>query len=316
MPLICIKIFHCNFLLCILTTNPWSPDNRADVNTPVPRRGEHVLMCFFFLSPWWTGTKRTSCPSCSVVSSTLCAPSCTRWVGCLFNSKAIMTSLWPLLQEFSRFHVEITPMLDRLLNNRKEWNALKEVHEAKLAALEEAKKAKEEKAAATRQGWPLSTFLSKQGPSHRSSLFSFSSLPTFCSKRCPVRVKDLCPLLDATLAAGCYMILFQRYILKKVNFPLALFFFSWCRISNNYIPGKLDAALNQVSSICLKDALMPKNREKLNFWNEANIYSIVVYSVSVFVVNTLNTYKWIQTTYQLKLIVEKDRNVSSGYTNK
>uniref|UniRef100_A0A4W6CH69 Phosphodiesterase n=1 Tax=Lates calcarifer TaxID=8187 RepID=A0A4W6CH69_LATCA len=49
-------------------------------------------------------------------------------------------------KEFSRFHVEITPMLDRLLNNRKEWNALKEVHEAKLAALEEAKKAKEEAA--------------------------------------------------------------------------------------------------------------------------------------------------------------------------
>uniref|UniRef100_A0A671U783 Phosphodiesterase n=1 Tax=Sparus aurata TaxID=8175 RepID=A0A671U783_SPAAU len=47
-------------------------------------------------------------------------------------------------KEFSRFHVEITPMLDRLLNNRKEWNALKEEHEAKLAALEEAKKAKEE----------------------------------------------------------------------------------------------------------------------------------------------------------------------------
>ncbi len=35
-------------------------------------------------------------------------------------------------------------MLDRLLNNRKEWNALKEIHEAKLAMLEEAKKAKEE----------------------------------------------------------------------------------------------------------------------------------------------------------------------------
>lgn len=47
-------------------------------------------------------------------------------------------------KEFSRFHVEITPMLERLLNNRKEWNALKEVHEAKLAKLEEAKKAKEE----------------------------------------------------------------------------------------------------------------------------------------------------------------------------
>uniref|UniRef100_A0A8C7QHU8 Phosphodiesterase n=1 Tax=Oncorhynchus mykiss TaxID=8022 RepID=A0A8C7QHU8_ONCMY len=47
-------------------------------------------------------------------------------------------------KEFSRFHVEITPMLDRLLNNRKEWNALKEIHEAKLAALEEAKTVKEE----------------------------------------------------------------------------------------------------------------------------------------------------------------------------
>lgn len=46
-------------------------------------------------------------------------------------------------------------MLDRLLNNRKEWNALKEVHEAKLAVLEEAKKAKEaetQKSAAAKQG--------------------------------------------------------------------------------------------------------------------------------------------------------------------
>lgn len=58
-------------------------------------------------------------------------------------------------QEFSRFHVEITPMLDRLMNNRKEWNALKEEHDAKVAAIEAAKKAKEEeaeKAAAARQG--------------------------------------------------------------------------------------------------------------------------------------------------------------------
>ncbi|XP_055080696.1 rod cGMP-specific 3',5'-cyclic phosphodiesterase subunit alpha isoform X2 [Periophthalmus magnuspinnatus] len=57
-------------------------------------------------------------------------------------------------KEFSRFHVEITPMFDRIMNNRKEWNALKEVHEAKMAAIEEAKKAKEEaaqKAAAARQ---------------------------------------------------------------------------------------------------------------------------------------------------------------------
>lgn len=65
-------------------------------------------------------------------------------------------------------------MLDRLLNNRKEWNALKEVHEAKMAALEEARKAREEeaeKAAAARQGrgagahdqnlsgWGIVTFL-------------------------------------------------------------------------------------------------------------------------------------------------------------
>ncbi|KAM6977884.1 rod cGMP-specific 3',5'-cyclic phosphodiesterase subunit alpha [Aplochiton taeniatus] len=47
-------------------------------------------------------------------------------------------------KEFSRFHVQITPMLDRLLNNRKEWNALKEEHEAKLAALETAKVEREE----------------------------------------------------------------------------------------------------------------------------------------------------------------------------
>uniref|UniRef100_A0A3P8QCF4 Phosphodiesterase n=1 Tax=Astatotilapia calliptera TaxID=8154 RepID=A0A3P8QCF4_ASTCA len=49
-------------------------------------------------------------------------------------------------KEFSRFHVEITPMLDRLMNNRKEWNALKEEHDAKVAAIEAAKKAKEEEA--------------------------------------------------------------------------------------------------------------------------------------------------------------------------
>lgn len=70
---------------------------------------------------------------------------------------SILSSL--LLQEFSRFHVEITPMLDRLMNNRKEWNALKEVHEAKMAAIEAAKKAKEEeaqKAAAARQGGKIS----------------------------------------------------------------------------------------------------------------------------------------------------------------
>ncbi|XP_036404662.1 rod cGMP-specific 3',5'-cyclic phosphodiesterase subunit alpha isoform X1 [Megalops cyprinoides] len=57
-------------------------------------------------------------------------------------------------KEFSRFHVEITPMLDRLLNNRKEWNALKEEYEAKLAQMEEAKKQQEEKAATTAAAKP------------------------------------------------------------------------------------------------------------------------------------------------------------------
>lgn len=49
-------------------------------------------------------------------------------------------------------------MLDRLMNNRKEWNALKEIHEAKLAKLDEAKKAQEEAAtaaAAVKQGESL-----------------------------------------------------------------------------------------------------------------------------------------------------------------
>jgi hypothetical protein len=49
-------------------------------------------------------------------------------------------------------------MLDRLLNNRKEWNALKEIHEAKLAALEEAKTVKEEAA--------VTATAAKQGNAH------------------------------------------------------------------------------------------------------------------------------------------------------
>lgn len=40
--------------------------------------------------------------------------------------------------EFSRFHPQIQPMLDRLLNNRSEWDKLREIHEAKLAAIEAA----------------------------------------------------------------------------------------------------------------------------------------------------------------------------------
>ncbi|KAM4635067.1 rod cGMP-specific 3',5'-cyclic phosphodiesterase subunit beta [Polymixia lowei] len=46
-------------------------------------------------------------------------------------------------KEFSRFHPTIQPMLDGILNNRKEWNAKKEEYEATLKALEEEKAAKE-----------------------------------------------------------------------------------------------------------------------------------------------------------------------------
>uniref|UniRef100_A0A671XXC9 Phosphodiesterase n=1 Tax=Sparus aurata TaxID=8175 RepID=A0A671XXC9_SPAAU len=51
-------------------------------------------------------------------------------------------------KEFSRFHPQITPMLDGILNNRKEWNAKKEEYEAKLKAMEEEKAAKEATTAA------------------------------------------------------------------------------------------------------------------------------------------------------------------------
>uniref|UniRef100_A0A8C6LPI8 Phosphodiesterase n=1 Tax=Nothobranchius furzeri TaxID=105023 RepID=A0A8C6LPI8_NOTFU len=51
-------------------------------------------------------------------------------------------------KEFSRFHPQIQPMLDGILNNRKEWNAKKEEYEAKLKAIEDEKAAKEAAAAA------------------------------------------------------------------------------------------------------------------------------------------------------------------------
>ncbi|XP_026366531.1 rod cGMP-specific 3',5'-cyclic phosphodiesterase subunit alpha [Ursus americanus] len=42
-------------------------------------------------------------------------------------------------KEFSRFHEEITPMLDGITNNRKEWKALADEYDAKMRALEEEK---------------------------------------------------------------------------------------------------------------------------------------------------------------------------------
>uniref|UniRef100_A0A667X9H0 Phosphodiesterase n=1 Tax=Myripristis murdjan TaxID=586833 RepID=A0A667X9H0_9TELE len=43
-------------------------------------------------------------------------------------------------KEFSKFHEEIKPMWDGLNNNRTEWKALADVHEAKMKAIEEEKK--------------------------------------------------------------------------------------------------------------------------------------------------------------------------------
>ncbi|KAM4050655.1 rod cGMP-specific 3',5'-cyclic phosphodiesterase subunit beta [Anomaloglossus baeobatrachus] len=51
-------------------------------------------------------------------------------------------------KEFSRFHEEIQPMLDGLLNNKKEWKALADEYEAKMKAIEEEKKKREEAIAA------------------------------------------------------------------------------------------------------------------------------------------------------------------------
>ncbi|XP_057675501.1 rod cGMP-specific 3',5'-cyclic phosphodiesterase subunit beta [Corythoichthys intestinalis] len=50
-------------------------------------------------------------------------------------------------KEFSRFHPQIQPMLDGILNNRKEWNAKKEEYEAKLKVIEDQKAAKQAAAA-------------------------------------------------------------------------------------------------------------------------------------------------------------------------
>uniref|UniRef100_A0A8D2INK4 Phosphodiesterase 6B n=1 Tax=Varanus komodoensis TaxID=61221 RepID=A0A8D2INK4_VARKO len=48
-------------------------------------------------------------------------------------------------KEFSRFHTEIQPMYERLLNNRNEWKALAETYDAKMKALEEEQKKEAEK---------------------------------------------------------------------------------------------------------------------------------------------------------------------------
>ncbi|XP_036182015.1 rod cGMP-specific 3',5'-cyclic phosphodiesterase subunit beta [Myotis myotis] len=67
-------------------------------------------------------------------------------------------------KEFSRFHEEILPMLERLQNNRQEWKALADEHEARLRALEEEKQ-QEERTAARKGG----TEICNGGPAPKSS---------------------------------------------------------------------------------------------------------------------------------------------------
>ncbi|XP_027705446.1 rod cGMP-specific 3',5'-cyclic phosphodiesterase subunit beta [Vombatus ursinus] len=68
-------------------------------------------------------------------------------------------------KEFSRFHGEIQPMFDRLQNNRKEWKALADEHEAKVKALEEDKKKEDGEIAAKKAG----TEICNGGPAPKSS---------------------------------------------------------------------------------------------------------------------------------------------------
>ncbi|XP_006893766.1 PREDICTED: rod cGMP-specific 3',5'-cyclic phosphodiesterase subunit alpha isoform X2 [Elephantulus edwardii] len=68
-------------------------------------------------------------------------------------------------KEFSRFHEEITPMLDGITNNRKEWKALADEHEEKMKVLEEEK----QKHQAAKQGAPGNQPAGNPGPAGGAS---------------------------------------------------------------------------------------------------------------------------------------------------
>lgn len=51
------------------------------------------------------------------------------------------------VQEFSRFHKEITPMFDGLNNNRVHWKELADIYQAKIDAIENERKRLEEEQA-------------------------------------------------------------------------------------------------------------------------------------------------------------------------
>lgn len=56
-------------------------------------------------------------------------------------------------QEFSRFHEEILPMLERLQDNRRHWKALADEHEERVRALEEERQQEERTVAKKGRPW-------------------------------------------------------------------------------------------------------------------------------------------------------------------
>ena len=98
------------------------------------------------------------------------------------------------LQEFSRFHTEISPMFEGLTINRGEWRALADVYEAKMKAIEDEKKRLE-------GGDPQREceHLEFKSPLRNLCLRWHPSLTVFVTgsfNSCRSEVKDVCCVLD------------------------------------------------------------------------------------------------------------------------
>ena len=106
------------------------------------------------------------------------------------------------LQEFSRFHIEISPMFEGLNINRGEWKALADVHAAKMQAIEDEKKKLEGGGEGER--WCLTS----RNPSFcvfsLSPVVSPSSLVS-SSRSSRREVKDLRDLLEPPGTIGAFM---------------------------------------------------------------------------------------------------------------
>lgn len=135
---------------------------------------------------------------CSVVSSTLSAPLCIRYMDleerapCFPQFPFLMLGGVSVLQEFAHFHSEIQPMFDGLNNNRGEWKSLADIHEAKKKALEDSKKKPDE----AQEGGPsmlihVTSFTIYHSWQKKISQLFFKFLAHRWRK-----VKDMCHLLD------------------------------------------------------------------------------------------------------------------------